>query len=64
MEDNDHPPANWGDYRLCNLCRVLQAPRALDGGCCSNKEWCAEVRASRGTPDEAKREKDIVAIEQ
>lgn len=49
MDDNEHPPKNWGDWRQCRLCGVIQPPRSLDADKhCVDKKWCEDFRSSKG----------------
>ena len=45
MDENEHPPKNWGDWRRCNLCSVVQPPRALEAECCIDRAWCQKVQS-------------------
>lgn len=42
------PPRNWGDWRQCKSCLVVQPPKALDpDGLCIDKNWCQRIRHSK-----------------
>lgn len=44
---NKNPPKNWGDWRQCELCGVVQPPKSLNEELhCVDKARCAKTRSA------------------